>query len=491
MGRVQRPGGSTIDFNVNQVQVADPFAGGKIGKAPVKALLRPNPLIDRQGEQRARQGHIQHRAKGDGADMASGKGARRGDAVVHTRQVQRLCDIGTEQPAINPLVRRDIQHLLRKIQGVDLARKPHLPQRPSQQPGAGADIQHRPLSLSRNKSGGNMGGQVVLHVGGKAAVIGLRPIAVQRQHGIRASQGKGGVQVGHHDLAVGTGCRDTAPMNTLLSIGHGYSAQALSRRLIPQGWRVIGTTRTAEKATVLAAMGVEPLIWPGDIAGALAQATHLLTSVAPDAAGDPVVRALGPQIAAAGLHWVGYLSTTAVYGHHNGDWVDEGTALTPSTARGAARVRAEGEWAALGLPLHIFRLAGIYGPGRGPFEKVRDGTARRILKPGQVFSRIHVEDIAGVLEASLARPRPGAVYNVCDDDPASPEDVLSLAASLLALPEPPMVPYEQAEMTPMARSFYAENKRVRNTLIKDELGVRLRYPTYREGLAALLADEPS
>ena len=276
-------------------------------------------------------------------------------------------------------------------------------------------------------------------------------------------------------------------MNTLLSIGHGYSAQALSRRLIPQGWRVIGTTRTAEKAARLAAMGVEPLIWPGDIAQAVEEATHVLTSVAPDAGGDPVVRALGPALVAAGPKWVGYLSTTAVYGHHNGDWVDEGTALTPTTARGAARVRAEREWAALGLPLHIFRLAGIYGPGRGPFEKVRDGTARRIFKPGQVFSRIHVEDIAAVLEASLARPNPGAVYNVCDDDPASPEDVLSLAAQLLGLPEPPMVDYEDAEMTPMARSFYAENKRVRNDRIKVDLGVRLQVPTYREGLAGLLA----
>ena len=279
-------------------------------------------------------------------------------------------------------------------------------------------------------------------------------------------------------------------MNTLLSIGHGYSAQALSRRLIPRGWRVIGTTRTAEKAAALVAQGVEPLIWPGDISDALAQATHLLTSVAPDAGGDPVVRALGPQIAAAqGLRWVGYLSTTAVYGHHHGDWVDEETALTPSTSRGAARVRAEGEWAALGVPLHIFRLAGIYGPGRGPFEKVRDGTARRIFKPGQVFSRIHVEDIAAVLEASLARPNPGAIYNVCDDDPASPEDVLSLAATLLGLPEPPMVAYEDADMTPMARSFYAENKRVRNDRIKTDLGVRLQFPTYCEGLAGLLAAE--
>ena len=277
-------------------------------------------------------------------------------------------------------------------------------------------------------------------------------------------------------------------MKTLLSIGHGYSAQALSRHLLPQGWRVIGTTRSEDKAKRLRAMGVEALLWPGDISDALGQATHVLSSVAPDGAGDPVLRELGPQIARAGLEWVGYLSTTAVYGHHGGDWVDEETPLVPTTARGAARVRAELAWAALGLPLHIFRLAGIYGPGRGPFEKVRDGTARRIFKPGQVFSRVHVEDIAGVLAASMARPAPGSVYNVCDDDPASPEAVLSLAAALLGLPEPPMVDYADAEMTPLARSFYAENKRVRNGRIK-ALGVRLQYPTYREGLAGILAAE--
>jgi len=275
-------------------------------------------------------------------------------------------------------------------------------------------------------------------------------------------------------------------MSTLLSLGHGYSAQALARRLLPQGWHIIGTTRSAAGAAGLRATGIEALVWPGeDISPALARATHVLTSVAP-VDGDPVLRALGPQIAAARPGWVGYLSTTAVYGHHNGDWVDETTPLAPTTARGAARVQAEADWAALGLPLHIFRLAGIYGPGRGPFEKVRDGTARRIHKAGQVFSRIHVDDIANVLHAALLRPHPG-IYNVCDDDPASPEDILGLAAEMLGLPPPPIVPYEQAEMTPMARSFYAENKRVRNDRIKTVLGVTLDFPTYREGLAAILA----
>ena len=275
-------------------------------------------------------------------------------------------------------------------------------------------------------------------------------------------------------------------MNTLLSLGHGYSAQALARRLLPQGWHIIGTTRSAAGAAGLRATGIEALVWPGeDISPALARATHVLTSVAP-VDGDPVLRALGPQIAAARPGWVGYLSTTAVYGHHSGDWVDETTPLAPTTARGTARVKAEADWAALGLPLHIFRLAGISGPGRGPFEKVRDGTARRIHKAGQVFSRIHVDDIANVLHAALLRPNPG-IYNVCDDDPASPEDILGLAAEMLSLPPPPIVPYEQAEMTPMARSFYAENKRVRNDRIKTVLGVKLDFPTYREGLAAILA----
>lgn len=280
-------------------------------------------------------------------------------------------------------------------------------------------------------------------------------------------------------------------MKTLLSIGHGYSARALSRRLGPQGWRVIGTTRSATKAAELRAEGIEALVLPCALSEAIASATHILSSVAPDDEGDPILRDHRAEFSGARPEWVGYLSTTAVYGDHQGGWVDETTALAPTTRRGAARVLAEAEWASLGLPLHVFRLAGIYGPGRGPFEKVRDGTARRILKPGQVFSRIHVDDIANVLAASIARPNPGAVYNLCDDDPAPPEDVIGHAAELLGLPLPEAVPYEQADMTPMARSFYAESKRVRNDRIKHELAVQLLYPTYREGLAALLAGEIS
>ena len=280
---------------------------------------------------------------------------------------------------------------------------------------------------------------------------------------------------------------------TLLSFGHGYSARALARRLLPQGWTVLGTTRNPDKARALKAEGITPILWPdGDLRGALSKASHVLCSAGPEADGDPVLALLRDQIARAAprLEWVGYLSTTGVYGDHEGGWVDEDTPLTPSTRRGRMRVEAEQAWQSMpGLPLHIFRLAGIYGPGRGPFEKVRNGTARRIIKPGQVFSRIHVDDIAQVLEASIHRPRPSAIYNLCDDDPAPPQDVIGHAAELLGLPLPPEVPFDQADLTPMARSFYAESKRVRNDLIKTELGVKLLHPDYRHGLRALLAGE--
>jgi len=282
---------------------------------------------------------------------------------------------------------------------------------------------------------------------------------------------------------------------TLLSFGHGYSAHALAKLLLPRDWRVIGTTRSEEKLAQMMNRGVEPRLWPGaDIIPALNAATHVLISAAPGEDGDPVLLELHDEIAkrADQFKWVGYLSTTGVYGDHAGDWVDETTALTPATKRGIARVKAETAWSSIeGLPLHIFRLAGIYGPGRGPFSKVRNGTARRIIKKGQVFSRTHVADIARVLDASIKMPNPGAAYNVCDNDPAPPEDVIAYAAEILGLPIPEAVDFETAEMTPMARSFYAESKKVRNDRIKDELGVKLLFPNYRSGLQALLAAEES
>ena len=282
-------------------------------------------------------------------------------------------------------------------------------------------------------------------------------------------------------------------MKTLLSFGHGFSAQALSKLLVPTGWRVIGTTRSTEKFNALSAAGVEPRQFPGDdLSDDIEAATHILISAGPNVDGDPTLSALGDAIArkAAQVEWAGYLSTTGVYGDHKGAWIDEDTALTPSTRRGQWRKDAESAWQNIpNLPLHIFRLAGIYGPGRGPFAKVRKGTARRIIKEGQVFSRIHVDDIAQVLMASIERPNPGRIYNLCDNDPAPPQDVIAYAAELLGVPIPEAVNIEDAEMTPMARSFYAESKRVKNERIKTELGVQLTYPHYKSGLKALLEQE--
>ncbi|WP_255731399.1 SDR family oxidoreductase [Phaeobacter sp. B1627] len=275
---------------------------------------------------------------------------------------------------------------------------------------------------------------------------------------------------------------------TLLCLGFGYTARALAGSLAGAGWRIIGTTRDVAETPPVE--GVELLSWPGEEMS-FDGVTHILVSIAPSEQGDPVLNAMAARLAnLSTLAWVGYLSTTAVYGDHGGGWVDETTPLTPSSPRGDWRARAEAAWQAIpGLPLHIFRLAGIYGPGRGPFAKLMSGKARRIVKPGQVFSRIHVEDIAQVLLASFDRPNQGAVYNVCDDEPAPPQDVLGYAAELLGLPVPAEVPFDEAGMSPMARSFYGENKRVRNDRIKAELGVRLLYPEYRSGLKAVLAAE--
>lgn len=278
-------------------------------------------------------------------------------------------------------------------------------------------------------------------------------------------------------------------MKTLLTLGHGYCADALAALLIPQGWRVIGTARSAARAEALRGAGVEPLLYPCDLSPVLAKASHILISAAPDAKGDIFLAQAGQALRAARPAWVGYLSTTAVYGDHQGAWVDEATPVRPQSPRATARVLAESQWLATGLPVHIFRLAGIYGPGRGPFQKIRDGSARQIIKKNQVFSRIHVGDIAQVLAASMATPAPGEIYNLCDDNPAPPEDVLCYAADLLGLPHPPRILYETADLPEMTRSFYAESKRIRNTKIKSALGIRLHYPTYQVGLRALLASE--
>jgi nucleoside-diphosphate-sugar epimerase len=283
----------------------------------------------------------------------------------------------------------------------------------------------------------------------------------------------------------------------LFCFGLGYSALALARRLTASGWAVTGTCRSAERQVLLREAGFSAVLFdrarPVD-ASALNGVTHLLVSVPPDAAGDPVLTMHGDDIAALpALSWFGYLSTTGVYGDRDGGWVDETAQLVPTGERGRRRVAAEKGWLDLwqdhGVPAHIFRLAAIYGPGRSAFDALRAGTARRVDKPGQVFSRIHIADLASVVIASMERPRPGAVYNVCDDDPAPPAAVVAHAAGLLGVEPPPLVPLDAAGLSPMARSFYDDNKRVANRLLKTELGVTLRYPDYRTGLAAILALE--
>ena len=289
------------------------------------------------------------------------------------------------------------------------------------------------------------------------------------------------------------------PASRLFCFGLGYSALALAPMLVGAGWQGGGTCRNAEKAAALRARGFAAELFERGRplpAAAMAGATHVLVTAPPDATGDPVLESHGEDIAALpGLAWLGYLSTTGVYGDRDGGWVDETSALRPSGERGRRRVAAETGWLELGrrrgVPVHIFRLAAIYGPGRSPYAALRTGAARRVDKPGQVFSRIHVEDLARVLAASMARPHPGAVYNVCDDQPAAPQAVVAHAAALLGVPAPPLTPFAEAPLSAMARSFYDDNKRVANALIKQELGIVLRFADYRAGLAAILAAEAS
>ena len=293
-------------------------------------------------------------------------------------------------------------------------------------------------------------------------------------------------------------------------IGAGFSGKAIAGRFLKGGVPVWGTTRTDDKAANLADSGLTPVIFDGinatpALLDALAETTHLVISIAPpreaNSSGnasltDPTLRALQELSltdSAPNLQWVGYLSTVGVYGNHGGAWVTEETEVAPVSERSLQRVRAEADWLTFregtGIPVGIFRLSGIYGPGRNALRTAEQGKARRLIKKDQVFSRIHVEDIAQVLLASINAPNPGAAYNLCDDDPAPPQDVIAHAAELLGLPLPEAVDFETAEMTPMARSFYAESKRVRNDRIKQELGVKLLYPDYHTGLAALLAQE--
>ncbi len=283
--------------------------------------------------------------------------------------------------------------------------------------------------------------------------------------------------------------------NTLFCFGLGFTARQIGTDF--PHWRVMGTSRSPasgdrnNKVPLVSFRRDQPV---EDFAKIAADVTHILLSVPPDEEGDPVFDVMAAEILRLkNLQWVGYLSTTGVYGDLEGGWVDENSPYNPSGERGRRRMRAEQAWRDLheakGLPVHIFRLPGIYGPGRTQLVSLKNGKARRIAKPGQVFSRIHVADLAAILVASMEHPNPGAVYNVADDEPAPPQDVVAYAAELLGMEPPPLIDFENAELSPMARSFYSDSKRVSNAKIKTELGISLKFPTYRKGLAALLKGE--
>jgi nucleoside-diphosphate-sugar epimerase len=258
-----------------------------------------------------------------------------------------------------------------------------------------------------------------------------------------------------------------------------------------------GTVRTTEKAATLSGEGIAARIFDGvaptpEVSAALSGATHLLVSIPPGEEGDPVVVHHGRDLAASSnLGWVGYLSTVGVYGNYGGAWVSERSTPHPRAGRSARRLEAEAAWRALAaqcrVPLAIFRIAGIYGPGRNALKNIADGKARRIVKPGQVFNRIHVDDIALAVAAAIEHNAHG-IFNLADDEPSPPEDVVEFAARLMGVPVPPAIPFETAELTPMARSFYGDSKRVSNRRTREELAVALSYPTYRDGLATMWRD---
>lgn len=291
----------------------------------------------------------------------------------------------------------------------------------------------------------------------------------------------------------------TSKQKHLFCFGYGYSCDYLGHELLDKGWKISGTTRSLDKKAELKKRGINahlfdyerPLLDPFEI---LHGVTHILISTPPNDEGDPVFNIHGSELAKLpNIEWVGYLSTTGVYGNRNGEWVDEDTQVNPTSQRGSRRVTAENQWLSVSdaekFPVHIFRLAGIYGPGRSALDSVRAGVARRIEKPGHIFGRIHVEDIVNVLEASINAPKADSIFNVCDDLPAPSHEVIEYACDLLHRPYPPMVDFEHADLSAMARSFYMDNRRTRNNKIKDELGVNLKYPDYKSGLKGCLEAE--
>lgn len=278
----------------------------------------------------------------------------------------------------------------------------------------------------------------------------------------------------------------------LFIFGLGYVGKALGRFLVAKGWRVAGTTRSDSHAQNLRNEGFDVVVWDGQSplpSEALQGITHILITIPPDDEGDIVLR--HAHLENLPLKWVGYVSATSVYGDHQGAWVTEDASVNPTSLRGQQRRLAETQWLAMraqfsDFPIHIFRLSGIYGPGRSVLESIRAGTAKRIDKPGHVFSRIHIEDITAVLVASMANPHPGNIYNLADDEPASTAEVIAYGCSLLGAEVPPLISFEEADLPTAMREFYKDHKRVSNQKIKETLEVQLKYPTYREGLKSVL-----
>ncbi|MEO0883093.1 MAG: SDR family oxidoreductase [Pseudomonadota bacterium] len=278
----------------------------------------------------------------------------------------------------------------------------------------------------------------------------------------------------------------TLQQDALFAFGLGYTAEILGKRLLKAGWQVAGTVRSEEKADRLRALGFEITIWDGSEPVTPPAGAHWLISAPPGDTGCPAFLAARQAETAASIT---YLSTTGVYGDLGGDWAYEWTSVNPQSDRARRRVLAELQWQSVGAPVSIVRLPGIYGPGRSAFGRLRRGAAKRIVKPGQVFSRIHVDDIATGLEARLARPDTSGVLHLCDDHPAPPQDVIAYAAELMGVDVPPDEPFETAELSDMARSFYSECKRIANGRTKSVLGWTPKYANYRAGLAAILAAE--
>ena len=271
---------------------------------------------------------------------------------------------------------------------------------------------------------------------------------------------------------------------SLFIFGLGYVGQRLGWDLMAENGQVGGTTRNLDQAKSLRDQGFEAVTWTGGdpLPEGLNGATHVLITIPPNEQGDVILHHHDFPVLPH-LKWVGYLSTTSVYGDHQGAWVTEESPLRPSSSRAQQRLLAENQWrSVLGCPLHIFRLSGIYGPGRSVLDSIRAGTAQRVDKPGHVFSRIHVDDIVRVLKASMAAPRPGEIYNLADDEPAASSDVVACGCALLKVAPPPLIPFAEASLSPMMRAFYADHKRVDNAKMKKSFDIDLKYPTYRDGL---------